>query len=243
MTSDRREASVASELSEEEKKKISAEVRYAQLVTQAGSNAGKPKPTVDKILGFLSNGFILLLLGSIITSGLVPIFQRQHEARNQQLALMNECFSQFLLYSNSIWQEYYTILPLTQEIGIDKKTYLEYINKIAEIKLKRYDSFAKVEALSIVFRNSKDGELSDVDNELKQYAVSLNIASAAIDKWLTALYCTPTDQEVSPCESFNPKFDPFINYLKIQDLVLEIGNENSDEVSSIIVRKIQDLYK
>jgi hypothetical protein len=184
-----------------------------------------------------------LLLGSIITSVLVPKFQRQHEARNQQLSLMQECFSQFLLYSNSIWQEYYTVLPLTQEVGIDKKIYLEYINKIAEIKLKRYDSFAKVEALSIVFRKSKDGELSDVEKELKQYAVSLNIASAAIDKWLTALYCTPTDQEVSPCESFNPKFDPFMNYLQIQDLVLEIGNENSDQVSSIIVGKIHKLIK
>jgi len=243
MTSDRIEKSLTPGLTEEEKKIKPAEVRYVQLIAQETSNTRKSKSTGDKILSFFNNGFILLLLGAIITSGLVPRFQRQHEARNQQLALMKECLSEFLIYSNSIWQEYYTILPLTQEIEIDKIIYLEYVNKIAQIKLKRYDSFAKVEALSIVFRPSKGDELSGIEKELKEYAVSLNIASAAIDKWLTALYCTPTDREESPCASFNPKFDPFIEYLKIQELVLEIGNDNSDEVSSIIVSEIQDVIK
>lgn len=243
MNTDPQKTSSPSELTEQEKAKIHAEILHAQLIAQEAFTTGKPKSIADKILGYLSNGFVLLLLGSLITSGLVPRFQRQYEARTQQIELMQECLTQFLLYSNSIWQEYYTVLPLTQEVEINKETYLEYVNKIAQIKLKRYNSFAKVEALSIVFRDAKNADPSDVENALKSYAISLNIASAAIDKWLTALYCTPTERENSPCASFDPSFDAFVEYLKIQELVIEIGNEDSDEVAAKIVINIKKVNK
>ena len=38
-----------------------------------------PKTSVQKVFGFLSNGFILLLFGSLITSVFVPWFQRGYE--------------------------------------------------------------------------------------------------------------------------------------------------------------------
>lgn len=225
-------------LSEQERARIRAEMRYAMLVTQEAPSAEKPKSAIGVVLGYLSNGFIILIIGSLITTWLVPRFQRQYEARTQQVNLMQECLSQFLLYSNSIWQEYYTILPLTQEAEINKDEYLKYLNGIAEIKLKRYNSFAKVEALSIVFREDADNKPSPEEEALKNYAIRLNTASDAIDKWLTALYCTPTEREYSPCASFDPTFDAFSEYKKIQDLVLRIGNEDSDEVAAQLVRRI-----
>lgn len=177
------------ELSEEEQSHIRAEMRYAMLATQEGARAvEKPKSGIDKMLGYLSNGFILLIIGAIITSGLVPYFQRKYENRKQQYGLMQECFAQFLLYSNSIWQEYYAILPLTQEVEINKDEYLRYTKEIAQIKLRRYDAYAKVQALSVVFRRGTDSKSNPVETALKTYAVRLNIASAAIDKWLTGLY-------------------------------------------------------
>jgi hypothetical protein len=235
---------ISSDLTKQEKNKIREEIRYARLiVNESFSVTEKPKSIGDKILGYLSNGFVLLILGALITSGLVPTFQRQHEARAQEITLMKKCLSQFLLYSNSIWQEYYTILPLTQEIEIDKKTYIKYINKIAQIKLKRYNSFAEIEALSIVFRGAVSNEQSNVENAIKSYAISLNSTSAAIDKWLSDLYCTPTVRENSPCELFDPTFDSFAEYLEIKKLVLKIGNKTSDEVASKIVKKITKVNK
>ena len=140
------------ELSDEERARIRAEMRYAALVASEGAHSiEKPRSVVEKTLSYLSSGFVLLIIGAIITSGLVPYFQRQYENRKQQYGLMQECFSQFLLYSNSIWQEYYAILPLTQEVEIDKDEYLRYVKEIAQIKLKRYEAYAKVQALSIVF--------------------------------------------------------------------------------------------
>jgi histidinol phosphatase-like enzyme len=152
---------------------------------------------------------------------------------------MQNCLEQFLLYSNSIWQEYYSILPLTQRIEIDEATYLEYVNKIAQIKLKRYDAYAKVLALSVVFQNQTGTKgKSSIDAALESYAVSLNSASASIDKWLTSLYCTPTNREESPCASFDPTFDAFDEYTNIKSLVVDIGNNGTNDVAAMIVTRI-----
>lgn len=226
------------ELSEEEQARIRAEMRYAALAVQETVRPTvKPKSVIDKALGYLSNGFILLIIGATITSGLVPYFQRQYENRKQQYSLMQECFTQFLLYSNSIWQEYYDILPLTQEVEINKDEYLRYLKEVAQIKLRRYDAYAK-QALSVVFRKDIDSKNNPVETALRSYAISLNTASAAIDKWLTGLYCTPTKRERSPCASFDPAFDGFAEYEKIKKLVIEIGNKESDNVAAIIVSEM-----
>jgi len=225
------------DLSEVERARIRAEMRYAHLVTQETSSRDKPRSVLKEVLGFLSNGFVLLLVGSLITSFLVPRFQREADARKQQASLMQESLAQFLLYSNSIWQEYYSILPLTQQSEINKEEYIRYTNQLAEIKLKRYDAYAKVLALAVVFRKD-ESEATTADAAIRQHAIRLNIASAAIDKWLTDLYCTPTKREESPCETFDPTFDSFSEYMKIKNLVVEIGNAETDSVASLMVEQL-----
>ncbi len=75
-------------LSEDERVRIRAEMRYAMLSAQEARPIEKPKHALDKALSYLSNGFVLLVLGSIITSALVPHFQREYERRARQSALM-----------------------------------------------------------------------------------------------------------------------------------------------------------
>ncbi len=232
----------AHELTESERAKIRAEVRYALIAAREAHPAEPPKSRLAQALGYLSNGFVLLLVGSLITSVLVPDFQRRYENRKQQMTLMQDCLAQFLLYGNSLWQEYYAVLPLTQRVEIDETTYLQYVNKIAEIKLKRYDAYAKVLALSVVFQEQTETTAaSSIDTALKSYAVSLNIASASIDKWLTDLYCTPTNRDHSPCASFDPTFDAFDEHTKIKHFVVDLGNRGTDDVAAMIVRQINQL--
>lgn len=241
MTEDNRETDSHFDLSEEEKTRIRAEVRYAVIAAKEAHPAEKSKSVIEQVLAYLSNGFVILLIGSLITSWLVPRFQREYEARKQQAVLMQDCLAQFLLYSNSIWQEYYAILPLTQKVEIHQDEYIQYMKEIAQIKLKRYDAFAKVQSLAIVFRDGtkRDGAAS-VESSLKSYAIRLNNASTAIDKWLTNLYCTPTKREHSPCASFDPAFDSFNEYTKIKNLVVEIGNQDSENVETLMVRRINE---
>lgn len=229
----------SSELPEEERVRIRAEMRYAMLAAQEARPSEKPRTVAEKVLGYLSNGFVLLLLGSVITSYLVPQFQREYESRTRQTSLMQECLTQFLLYSNSIWQEYYAVLPLTLQTDMNKDEYLRYMNEITQIKLKRYDAFAKVQALALVFREAGANATSPIETALTNYAVRVNAVSAAIDKWLSNLYCTPTKREKSPCATFDPTFDAYDQYLTIQRLVLDVGNESTQQVAELMVTRIK----
>lgn len=227
------------ELSAAERTKIRAEVRYALIAAREARPAEPPKSRLARALAYLSNGFVLLLVGSLITSVLVPDFQRRYDSRKQQRVLMQECLAQFLLYSNSLWQEYYAVLPLTQRVEIDEAVYLQYVGKIAEIKLRRYDAYAKVLALSVVFQSRTQGAPEPaIDAAITRYAVDLNNASAAIDRWLTGLYCTPTTRARSPCAQFDPRFDAYDEHGKIKNLVVDLGNQGADDVAAMIVRRI-----
>jgi hypothetical protein len=120
--------------------------------------ASPPTPRLnrlDRLLSYLSHGFVLLLAGSLITSLRVPRFQRVFEQKNKELLLMQECFSQFLLYANSIWQEYYLVFPLVLQPEINQEDYIKHLQEISTIKLKRYDAFEKVQSLAIIFRNTR----------------------------------------------------------------------------------------
>ena len=131
------------------------------------------------------------------------------------------------------------MLPLTQRVEVDEVVYLQYIGKIAEIKLRRYDAYAKVLALSVVFQSRTQSAAEPaVDAAIKRYAVDLNSASAAIDRWLTGLYCTPTTRVRSPCAQFDPRFDAYDEHGKIKNLVVDLGNQGADDVAAMIVRRI-----
>jgi len=227
------------DLPESERTRIRAEMRYAMVAASEARPAAGSKGAVEKVLSYLSNGFVLLLAGSLITSGLVPYFQRAYEARSRRAALMQERFSQFLLYSNSIWQEYYAILPLTQQSDLSREEYLKYLSQVTQIKLKRYEAYGKVQALGLAFRDEGTADASPVEAALTKHAVRLNTASAQIDKWLSSLYCTPTKREASPCARFDPTFDAFEEYQRIQQVVIEIGNRDTDEVAALMVTRMK----
>jgi len=227
------------DLSEDEKRRIRAEIRYAALVAQEARPAEKPKTLAEKVLAYLSNGFVLLLIGSLITSYLVPQFQRAYEDRNRRSSLKQECLVQFLLYSNSLWQEYYAILPLTLQTDLEKAEYLRYMTEISQIKLKRYEAFSRVQALALIFREQDPGRESAPEQALSAYAVHVNEVSAAIDQWLSDLYCTPTKRLKSPCAKFDPTFDPYHGYLKIKGLTINLGNDGTQKVTELMVQGIK----
>lgn len=221
------------------RKRIQAEVRYAMIAAKAVHTPEAPKTCVSQAFALLSNGFVLLLIGAFISSFLVPHFQRQYEDRKRKNELMQECLSQFLVYSNSLWEEHYAFLPLTQEIEIDRSTYIDYTKRRAAIKLKRYDAYAKVLALAVSFR--KNGEMavaSKAEISIRAYALELNKVSGAIDQWVTGLYCTPVNRKISPCNTFDMRFNGYDEHLKIKALIAVIGNDTKESVAAEIVTSI-----
>jgi len=128
------------------------------------------------------------------------------------------------------------MLPLTQKAEIEQQEYLANIQTMSQIKLKRYDTYAKVQALAVAFRGDDRGK--DIEQALFNYAVRVNLASTAIDKWLTGLYCTPVKRRSSPCSSFNLAFDPYREYQQIQQMVVDIGNRDTEGVATLMVGAI-----
>jgi hypothetical protein len=156
-----------------------------------GQEAKPPKSEpgqLASVLAILSNGFVLLLVGTAITSFLVPRYQQGVVARATQLKLMEEAHANFLQYTTSIWEEYYVIFPLLHESSIDKTTYNTYTKSITDIKLKRYQLFAKVRSLAVAFR-SEGAQASAVEDAIYDYAVQVNGVSAMISGFVGGLYC------------------------------------------------------
>lgn len=200
------------------------------------------KLSISKLSGFTkaiaTNNLFLLLVGAAISSFVVPTIQSKFEARKIRQELMKECFSQFLLYSNSLWQEYYATIPLTQRLEIDQNEYLLYVNKVAEVKLKRYDAYARIQALAITFRGDRKMDSSQVEKSIKAYAVNLNAISGSIDAWMKDMYCTPVNRERSPCEDFNPDFNAYRMHIEIKKKIVNFGNDTTDNVASQIIQAI-----
>lgn len=227
-------------LSDEERRRVRSEMRYAMVAVKEASRS-PPKSRIESFLGLLSNGFVLLLIGSVLTSVIVPEYQKRVERRTQRIAQMKECLGQFLLYTNTLWQEHYAVLPLTQAREIDRETYLANVAKVAEIKLKRYDAYERIQALSVVFQNQDGKPDLSISQAIEQYQIEVNNASSSIDKWLTNLYCTPFDRNASPCERFDLHFDPYLEHQRIKEVVVKVGNTTKNLLAKQLVEAINQI--
>lgn len=233
-------AETDNQIGEEERKRIRAEMRYALAVLQETKPASKKTSVLQSTLSYLSNGFVLLIVGSLITSILLPKFQQAYENKKQKTNLMQECLSQYLLYANSIWKEYYSIFPLVHHPAIDMETYNKYLAEIGTIKLSRYDAYAKVKALAIVFRGDNQETPSKVERELEDFARQVNQISETIDLWLRNLYCSPNKCISDGIAPIDPNFSPYGSFLRLQTLLRDIqGIEHI--VAESMVRQIKTI--
>jgi hypothetical protein len=166
---------------------------------------------------------VLLVVGTLLTSFLVPIYQRHYDLNKKRVELMQDCLSQFLLYSNSIWREYYSLYPIADQNQIDHKQYLLYLNKISEIKLRRYDAFARLQATAIVFRERPQDE-SEVERGLQEYAIEIN----------RKLYCYSAK---CPDEDVPADYSPSDEFSDLRRAMARM-EEQAKTVSTLMVQQI-----
>jgi hypothetical protein len=169
------------------------DIVYAAAVLEAAKKLGpaEPEPSPGifaRLMEFLSSGFGLLIIGTVLTSLLIPAYQKASEQRQAAREIMREALAEFLQYEVSIWSEFYAVFPLIHESEIDRDTYDKYMGAISEIKLDRYRAYGKVKALAIAFR-SGSSEGSPIETAIFDFAVKLNQTSETIDRWLGDLYC------------------------------------------------------
>lgn len=152
-------------LSEEEKARIRAEVRYAVIAAKEARPPEKNKSVIGKVLAFFSSGIVLLIVGSFVTSWLVPSIQKQAEIRKEQSELLNKLLEGFILYSNTLQKELYELIPLTQENEMSREQFAAYTKKINDIRLKRIDAYARLNAIAINI-DDDNASLSDYKTKI-----------------------------------------------------------------------------
>jgi hypothetical protein len=228
------------QLSEKEKDQIRKEIRYALTVLQEERSGSKSKTFTDKLLGVLSNGFILLVVGSIVTYFLVPHFQRQYEDRKQQVALMRDCLTEFLLYTNSIWEEYHTLIPLVEVSNLNRSEYNAYLKNLSDVRLKRYNAFARVEALTTAFRELGSQEESDVEKAVTDYAGQSQEISKEMRSWLLNVYCLYNDCASTPDAPVHKDFHPHTAFVKLGNRINDLVQEER-LVAQLMVSRIKSV--
>jgi hypothetical protein len=201
---------------------IVRDVVYAQAILDQARRAteareARSRSWLLRASRVLTNGFVLLIAGALISNWLVPRFQRQQQEREARLAARKEVLAQFLLYTNLRWQEYYLLPPLLAHPELTRAQYEQTLRDLTRIKIARYDAFAKVEAMALAFRRSPGERNAELEDALESYAVRINDFSRTIDAWLRNAYCYANECEDSAAAPVDPDFDPYRDFVKIQD--------------------------
>lgn len=224
----------AGPLSDGDRARLVESVTLVRAMIELDRKKEGPRPLAERVLAYLSNGFVLLLFGALISSVLVPIFQQNLERQQQTIALRHEGFTEFLKYSNSIWKEYYLALPLVHETGLNLAEYEDYLSKVRTLKLERYDAYARVSGLAVSFRS--DGSRSEVERRVEDYAVRINMISEMIDTWLRKLYCAETVCYVPEGQTPERFEGSYVEFKRIQDAMLTLNQEVSATTELMIGR-------
>jgi len=226
-----------SELSDGEKDRIRSELRYVVACLEQLKQQRDPPPRkLDGILAVASNGFVLLILGALITSCLVPSFQKASAARAKRAAAIQDCLNQFHQYALSPYEEMTAVAPLAETSSIDKQEYDGYMKKLGEIRLKRYSSYAKLQSIAIAFRH--DSDESDVEKQLRQYAVSVQQYSERIDDWVGELFCSNSPGGCVRHGDAHP-MEPYAAFLDIRKAIHTLDPVENNVAAKIVDRLAQ----
>ncbi|MEN3332067.1 MAG: hypothetical protein V7641_1432 [Blastocatellia bacterium] len=147
-------------LSPEEKEKIRERIQFEDELREALST--KEPSWKESIWNKASSGLGLLILGSIITGVLVPIFQNRqktlewerqvrYENVKYDLEMRRECLKEFMLIGAFLSQFIELVQPYMNEKPISKKDYEELDKKLREIQSERFKQNAKVIGLLIYY--------------------------------------------------------------------------------------------
>jgi hypothetical protein len=225
---------------DEERRRLVRDIAYAQLVLdEARRLQERPRSRFARLARALSHGLVILLVGSGLTSVLVPWIQRRHQERQARVEARKECLAQFLLYANSRWPEYYVVLPLVVRGSMTPDDYRESLRHITVVKVARYDAAAKIEARLLAFRRKIDEKNEDVENAFAEYQKTVNGVSERIDIWLRNAYCYSNVCQGSVSDGLDPEFEPYTASRDLQQSVIELLQADA-YVTEQFVKHLED---
>lgn len=207
------------------------DIVYAEAILDAARKASadrhRKRAWLPALLRPLGNGFVLLVVGALITDVLVPRYQTRQADRAARRAARQEALGQFLLYSNSRWQEYYLLPPLLTE-DLSDAAYRGLLEQLTRIKVARYDAFARLQAAALAFRKHPGTPNQEIEDALADYAVRVNDLSTEIDGWVRNKYCWSHRCRSTPAAPLDPQFNPYDSFEQIKSETVDFHNLDID---------------
>jgi hypothetical protein len=183
---------------------------------------------------YLNNGFVLLLVGSLITYLLVPSIQRKYEERQHRREIMTECLKEFSLAANLIYQEFFVISAINIKTQLTDEEYIKVTSDVKAVRAKRFDAFARVKALATIFYRS--GNDVDIEEYLEDYYNETYRIGGQIDDWVRTIYCAS-----GKCINYGREKESgpagYKQYIKLQR-DLEATREAQEKVSQHIMKQL-----
>ncbi len=183
-------------LSENEKLQIIDRVKLEiDIRNELISKEVKPKTHWDRLNG----KFVLLVLGSIITGFLVPMFQKHQETLEWQrqikydrvkyeLSMMRDCLKEFIISTAFVSEAYERVKPLLNKKNINKADFNQFNRQFIEMQNLRFRQNAKVLSLVIYYREAAS-TLASINN----YIISSTNYLRTIEKYVQNKHCHSED--------------------------------------------------
>jgi hypothetical protein len=212
-------------LSPPERARIRAEVLLAAEIAHERQRATVGGAR-SRIARFLNSGIGLLLITTIATSIIVPLYQKWLDNRKKRAAASAQLMSQFLTYANTPWEEYHIIVPLEINPRIERSQYETMLSAILAVKLKRYNAYASIQAVTVTLA-AETKALRTLPGSMEAFAVKVNRISDVIGSALARHYCAT--RNCDPGEGN----DTAVSIKDIEPLIHDLGKEEDAIVKTL----------
>lgn len=230
-------------LTEEEKTHIVDRIRFEESVRKELA-AGKPDgdPSIWKKL---NSNLVLLLIGSLITGLLVPLFQynqrkleweRQIKYENVRFTLdmMRDCTKEFVSGAAYISEAYELVKPFIDSATIDKVEYQKFRLQFREMQNSRIKQNAKIISFVIYLPQA-----STTQQLIDDYVVKSSDHIGDMERYVYLKYCasnsgncTHVNKSVESLDKLKETFENFEDSNEAFDRVIAKINEQIKTVQN-----------
>ncbi|HET6670519.1 MAG TPA: hypothetical protein VFH15_09825 [Pyrinomonadaceae bacterium] len=229
-------------LTEEEKNRIVERVQFeAQIrkdIQPAATDDNKPSK-----LRWLDSKLGILLIGSLLTGVLVPVFQytqetikwkRQNRYENvkYRLGMMRDGMKEFVFVHAFNAEAYERIRPFAESQVVQKKDFETYFSQHVEMQNRRFQQNAKFASLLIYFPEKDRANLRETYND---YLTSVQTYMGKLERTVQIRYALSQSPRPDQKEVLQLEFQELIQSL---DSLLEVINQKYDGVLQIMKEQI-----
>ncbi len=229
-------------LSEEEKNRIVERVQFETQVRKEVQSAGKDEQKPAKY-AWLETKLGLLLIGSLLSGILVPLFQytqetikwkRQNRYENvkYRLGMMREGMKEFVYVHAFNAEAYERIRPFVDNPNVEKKDFDNYSSQHIEMQNRRFQQNAKFAAYLIYFPEKDRGGLRETYND---YLTSVQTYMGQLERMVQLRYELSQSPKSEALAELQKEFGELTQKV---DGSLGVINQKYDSVLQIMKQQI-----